>query len=114
DAAIASLNETLDISRADLDTLLRQVEQQALLRQRGDLTSADIMSRDVVTVARDATADEARSLLLDHDIRTLPVLDADRRLLGTVGCGNWPPWRRTPICPSPRRRPPAPRTRPSA
>ncbi len=85
DTAIASLNETLDISRADLDTLLRQVEMQALLRQRGELTAADIMSRDVVTVAADATTEEARALLLDHDIRTLPVLDSDRRLLGTVG-----------------------------
>ncbi|HEV7246546.1 MAG TPA: HPP family protein [Shinella sp.] len=85
DTAIASLNETLDISRADLDALLRQVELQALLRQRGELTAADIMSRDVVTVAANASADEARALLLDHDIRTLPVLDGDGRLLGTVG-----------------------------
>lgn len=85
DAAVASLNETLDISRADLDTLLRQVELQALLRQRGELTCADIMSRDVVTVAADATADEARALLLDHDIRTLPVVDAEGLLVGTVG-----------------------------
>ena len=85
DAAITSLNETLDISRADLDTLLRQVELQALLRQRGELTCADIMSRDVVTVPADATADVARAQLLDHDIRTLPVLDGEGRLAGTVG-----------------------------
>lgn len=85
DAAIADLNETLDISRDDIDTLLRQVEHQALLRKRGDLTAADIMSRDVVTVSAGATADAARSLLLDHDIRTLPVLDGDGRLAGTVG-----------------------------
>ncbi len=85
DAAIANLNETLDISRADLDTLLREVELQALLRQRGELTCADIMSRDVVTVPADATADAARALLLDHDIRTLPVIDGEGRLAGTVG-----------------------------
>ncbi|MXO01949.1 CBS domain-containing protein [Shinella zoogloeoides] len=85
DAAIASLNETLDISRADLDALLRQVELQVLLRERGELTCADIMSRDVVTVQADATADMARAQLLDHDIRTLPVLDGEGRLLGTVG-----------------------------
>lgn len=85
DAAVANLNETLDISRADLDTLLRQVELQALLRQRGELTAADIMSRDVVTVPADASADAARAQLLDHDIRTLPVLDGEGRLLGTVG-----------------------------
>lgn len=85
DVAIASLNETLDVSRADIDALLREVELQALLRQRGELTAADIMSRDVVTVAENATADEARALLLDHDIRTLPVLDTAGHLSGTVG-----------------------------
>lgn len=85
DTAIASLNETLDISRADIDTLLRQVEMQALLRQRGELACADIMSRDVVTICADATIDEARARLLDHDIRTLPVLDGEGRLSGTVG-----------------------------
>lgn len=85
DAALASLNETLDVSRADIDTLLREVELQALSRQRGDLTSADIMSRDVVTVPADASAGEALSLLLDHNLRILPVLDAEGRLAGTVG-----------------------------
>ena len=85
DAAISDLNETLDISRADLDTLLRQVELKALLRQRGELTAADIMSRDVITVPADATADTARALLLDHDIRTLPVTDAAGLLVGRVG-----------------------------
>lgn len=85
DAAVASFNETLDISRADLDVLLRQVELQALKRQRGDLVCADIMSRDVVAVTAEVSAEEARSRLLDHDIRTLPVLDREGRLLGTVG-----------------------------
>ena len=85
DAAIASLNETLDVSRADLDALLREVEMQALLRERGDLTCADIMSRDVVTISAEASADDARALLLEHDIRTLPILDGDGCFLGTVG-----------------------------
>ena len=85
DAAIARLNETLDISRADIDALLREVEQQALVRQKGELTCADIMSRDVVTVPSDTTPDHARYLLLKHDIRTLPVLDENGKLQGTVG-----------------------------
>ena len=85
DAAIANLNETLDIDRADIDALLREVELQALMRRKGDLTCADIMSRDVVTAGPEATPRQARSFLLDHDIRTLPVLDSDGRLAGTVG-----------------------------
>ncbi|MDX1151372.1 CBS domain-containing protein [Sinorhizobium medicae] len=85
DLAIARLNETLDVSRADIDALLREVELQALIRQRGELTCADIMSRDVVTVPADTTPDHARYLLLKHDIRTLPVLDENGKLQGTVG-----------------------------
>lgn len=85
DEAIARLNETLDISREDIDALLREVELQALVRQRGELLCADIMSRDVVTVPSDTTPAHARYLLLKHDIRTLPVLDQNERLLGIVG-----------------------------
>lgn len=85
DAAIASLNETLDISRDDLHALLRAVETQALQRQQGELTCGEVMSRDVVTVGEGAMPGHARSLLLRHDIRMLPVVDADGRLVGTVG-----------------------------
>jgi CBS domain-containing membrane protein len=85
DSALASLNETLDIDRADIDALLRQVELNALLRERGELTCADIMSRDVVAVPADATPHQVRALLLEHDLRMLPVLDSEGQLLGTVG-----------------------------
>ncbi len=43
------------------------------------------MSRDVVVVDANADADQARALLLRHNVRILPVVDADRRLVGTVG-----------------------------
>jgi CBS domain-containing membrane protein len=79
------MNETLDVSRADIDTLLRRVEQRALLRRHGELTCADIMSRDVVSVSAEGSPTEAKALLLKHDIRTLPVVDSEKRLLGTVG-----------------------------
>ncbi len=85
DAALGALNETFDIDRGDLDRLLRQVELQALVRGNADLRCDAIMSRDVVSVGIDAAPGEARALLLDHNIRTLPVLDADGLLAGTVG-----------------------------
>lgn len=85
DAAVAKFGETLDISRADLDTLLRQVEQEALVRQHGVLSCAEVMSRDVITVTPKASPAEARRLLLEHNIRTLPVVDQTGRLIGQVG-----------------------------
>lgn len=85
DAAVAKFDETLDISRADLDILLRQVEQEALVRQHGVLSCAEVMSRDVITVTPKASPAEARRLLLEHKIRTLPVVDQTGRLIGQVG-----------------------------
>ncbi|WP_027144476.1 HPP family protein [Mesorhizobium sp. WSM3626] len=85
DAALTALDETFDIDRDDLERLLRQVELQAMVRSHRTLLCKDIMSRDVVSVPEQATADEARRQLLDHNIRTLPVVDAEARLVGAVG-----------------------------
>lgn len=85
DAALTTLDETFDIDRNDLERLLRQVELQAMVRSHRTLLCEDIMSRDVVSVPEQATADEARQQLLDHNIRTLPVVDVDARLVGAVG-----------------------------
>jgi len=85
DAAIAEMGETFDIAPDDLERLLRRVERQILLRSQGDLLCRDIMARDVVMASLDTTPEAARALLLDHNIRTLPVIDDDKRLIGTVG-----------------------------
>lgn len=85
DAALAELQETLDIDRGDLDELLRQVELQSLVRTQGNLTCGEVMSRDVVTVRLDNSVEQARELLLAHNIRTLPVADGAGRLIGTLG-----------------------------
>ena len=85
DAALAELGETFDISRNDLDQLLRRVERQALIRAHGNLTCADIMSHDVITIGPEADIQAAHTLLLEHNIRTLPVVDVSGRFLGTIG-----------------------------
>jgi manganese-dependent inorganic pyrophosphatase len=44
----------------------------------------DLMVSDVISVPPDATCAEALELIEGHDIRVLPVLDAARRLVGTI------------------------------
>ncbi|OCP25156.1 MULTISPECIES: HPP family protein [unclassified Ensifer] len=85
DAALEALEETFDISRDDLDRLLRQVELQAAIRATPNILCRDIMSRDVISVRDEDNSDLARSLLLKHNVRILPVKDGDDRLVGTVG-----------------------------
>lgn len=85
DTALLRLDETLDIDRADLDRLLREVELQALVRAHGTMTCRMVMSRDVVAIAQHAPVAQARELLLKHNIRTLPVVNPMGRLVGSVG-----------------------------
>lgn len=85
DAALSALDETFDIDRHSLTRLLREVELQTISRSRGDLKCEDIMSRDIIKVHLGESADATEALLLKHNIRTLPVLDGEDRLVGTVG-----------------------------
>lgn len=52
------------------------------------MKAADIMTTKVVTVAADATAQEAAALMLRHHISALPVLDQSGKLLGIVSEGD--------------------------
>ena len=44
----------------------------------------DVMTNDVVTVGRDTDYQKIAELLLEHDISAVPVVDADRHVLGLV------------------------------
>lgn len=83
--ALKAVDETFDIDPSDLERLLRQVELEALVRTHGKSQAKDIMSRDVIYITEDETPEKARALLLDHSIRTLPVIDEAGKLKGTVG-----------------------------
>ncbi len=85
DAVLAGIGETFDIERDDLRLLLGQLELQVLARRHPDLTSGQIMSREVISVPADADPALARRLLLDSGVRLLPVLDDGGRPLGGVG-----------------------------
>ena len=84
DAALKDEGETFDIERGDLDRLIRRAERAALERTQRVPRCADIMSRDVVCIDAEASLETARRLLLDHEIRILPVTGADRQVAGIV------------------------------
>jgi CBS domain-containing membrane protein len=85
DAVLARVGETFDIDREDLRALLSQLELEVLSHRHPDLSCGEIMSRDVLSVARAADPAVARKLLLDSGVRLLPVLDDAERPVGGVG-----------------------------
>lgn len=88
DVVLERHGEFLDISRHDLDTLFREAELQGYRRRFGDITCADIMSRDVVGVATDAPVARVWELMRRHGVTGVPVLGPDRRLVGMVTQGD--------------------------
>ena len=82
DKALAAYGELLDVDRADLDALFREVELQAHRRIHAHILCGEIMSRDVLSVDADQGAEAALAFLREHDLRTAPVIDADRRVVG--------------------------------
>jgi manganese-dependent inorganic pyrophosphatase len=72
-------------SNARIDTILQRFKQP-LPMYLSDVTPRvrDLMVSNVVTVPTGATCAEALELIDEHDVRILPVINADRRVLGTV------------------------------
>jgi len=63
----------------DRDIAIRAVAEG---RDPGSTRVSDVMSKDVVTVREDADLQEAERLMHDHQLRRLPVTNAQSELVG--------------------------------
>jgi len=84
DAALAHYNQVLDVSRADLEGLLHLAGRAAFQRTLGELRCADIMSRPPYAVEAGVSFKEAWALMRRKQITALPVVDAQRPVIGIV------------------------------
>jgi CBS domain-containing membrane protein len=84
DAVLARHNQVLDVSREDLHTLLEQAQVQAWRRRAGQMRCSEVMSAQPVAVSFGTALHEAWSLLREHRVKALPVLDRARRIVGIV------------------------------
>lgn len=67
----------------EADFLKLEVERQEGTRDQGD-TVADVMSRGVVTVQPEVEIYEAAKIMAVQEVRRLPVIDEEGRLLGVI------------------------------
>ena len=72
-------------SNARIDAILARFHQPLPL-YLSDVTPrvSDIMNSSVVKVGLHSTCAEALELIDHHDVRTLPVVESDNRLVGTI------------------------------
>ncbi|MDI7775996.1 HPP family protein [Asticcacaulis sp. EMRT-3] len=83
-AALAEHDEVLDIASDDLARLLERSELHAWQRLAGHKTCASIMTAPVHTVRPGTPLKEAHVLMQRHDIKALPVIDRQGRVLGLL------------------------------
>ncbi len=68
---------------SEADFLRLEVERQEGTRDQGE-TVGDVMSRGVVTVRPNAEIYEAAKIMAVQEVKRLPVVDEDDRLLGVI------------------------------
>jgi CBS-domain-containing membrane protein len=69
---------------SESDLLAREARRMVDVRQKKALTAAELMTADVVTTAASAPLTDAASLMFQHRLKVLPVVDSDHRLIGMV------------------------------
>ena len=89
DAALAHYNQVLDVSRDDLEGLLRFAESASYQRNLGELRCADIMSPAPVAVQFGTSLGEAWALMRQRSIKALPVTDRNQRIVGIVTAADF-------------------------
>ena len=84
DAVLQKYNQVLDVSRDDLENLFMQTEMHAYRRRFGEITCGDVMSKDIITAEFGTSLEDAWTLLRQHRIKALPIVDIARRVIGIV------------------------------
>lgn len=88
DRALDQFGTFVDITRHDLEQIIRDTETSALRRRMGDIRAEQIMSRDIRTVGPDTTVRQAIGMFRHHHVKTLPVVDADGRVQGIISLSD--------------------------
>lgn len=83
--ALEEIGETFDIDAGDLENLVRKIEERALARTYHELSCTDLMTVGVISVKDTSSPNEARELLVAHDVRRLAVVDRNGCIAGVVG-----------------------------
>jgi CBS domain-containing protein len=84
DMPFARYNQVLDVSRDDLADLLAGAEMEGYRRRLGQLRCKYVMSRQVISVEFGTPLLDAWNLMKAHRIKSLPVTDRVRRVVGIV------------------------------
>lgn len=84
DNALKSTDSFIDMTHSELSHLLAKVETSAFKRIKGNLSCADIMIKDIITVEYGTEAEQAWNLMRQHKLKAIPVIDRANRVIGII------------------------------
>lgn len=82
--AMGRLADRLDVLPADIVAIVRDAETHALDRRLGSIPVSRIMNPDVAVLHPFESIYRARTLIVQRQVKTLPVIDGERRVIGVV------------------------------
>ena len=88
DRALDKFGAFVDITRHDLEQIIRDTESSALRRKMGNIRAEQIMSRDIRTVSTKTTVRQAIGMFRHHHVKTLPVVDEEGRVQGIISLSD--------------------------
>jgi CBS domain-containing membrane protein len=82
--AMRAIPGYLDITPGDFKEVYRLAFQHALERLSREVTAAEIMTTDVVTVAPDTPVAEVAAAMGERGVSGMPVVEAGRKVVGII------------------------------
>jgi CBS-domain-containing membrane protein len=82
--ALRQMKTYVDVTEEDLKKIFELALQHARTRIASAVPVQDVMSKNVVSVKRDADLHEAARILSEHGISGMPVVDDNSRVVGVI------------------------------
>lgn len=82
--ALQKMDTFMDVSTGDLSRLLSNIQMQRVKRHSTEISCADIMVGNVLTVEYGTDVEEAWKLMQRENLKALPVIDKSRRVIGII------------------------------
>jgi CBS domain-containing membrane protein len=82
--ALENRDMFMDISTGDLSKLLTDAQLQSFKRFSGNITCADIMVKNILSVEYGTEVEEAWNIMHSEKLKAMPVIDRARRVIGII------------------------------
>lgn len=82
--ALENMDMFMDVSPGDLRRLLNDAEARSFKRFKGNISCADIMTRDVPAVEYGTEVEAAWKIMHQQKLKAMPVIDRASRVIGII------------------------------